>query len=234
MRSLFLLLEARLLFPCTEMEFFHFYISYFWRRICVCFGFFFSLLLLYFASLVPCHVIHFPLVNFAPVYIRLRSGFMCRFDDFNHLMSFWAVRQCLCVCECMYIHFTNLTIIITKEKLLTAKYTEFYTLTALHNVCHAFFFIIMFSSVTGCQLQHRAHIYCRTLHLVDFVLEFHCVCVCVLRSVHFQCNRIESISVSLCFVVVFLRGKRQMPSQCSGQIKKIAIFIWTTTGCISI
>lgn len=140
MRSLFLLLEARLLFPCTEMEFFHFYISYFWRRICVCFGFFFSLLLLYFASLVPCHVIHFPLVNFAPVYIRLRSGFMCRFDDFNHLMSFWAVRQCLCVCECMYIHFTNLTIIITKEKLLTAKYTEFYTLTALHNVCHAFFF----------------------------------------------------------------------------------------------
>lgn len=90
-----------------------------------------------------------------------------------------------------------------------------------------FFFIIMFSSVTGCQLQHRAHIYCRTLHLVDFVLEFQCVCVCVLRSVHFQCNRIESISVSLCFVVVFLRGKRQMPSQCSGQIKKIAIFIWT-------
>lgn len=62
----------------------------------------------------------------------MTSIILCHFERLGNVF--------VCVCECMYIHFTNLTIIITKEKLLTAKYTEFYTLTALHNVCHAFFF----------------------------------------------------------------------------------------------
>lgn len=53
-----------------------------------------------------------------------------------------------------------------------------------------------------------------------------CLRLCTaIRSFPMQSYR-KYFSVVM-FCCCFLRGKRQMPSQCSGQIKKIAIFIWT-------
>lgn len=115
-----------------------------------------------------------------------------------------------------------------KEKILTAKYTEFYTLTALHNVCHTFFlcfsssssfsctrreyiyvdglyffFCVVFSFVIACQLRHHAHLLSYTIHLVDFVCIAHCLAIPFISN----CNRVKKVFFIFFFTAhfVFLR-----------------------------